>query len=76
MDDGLTVEYQQYQTAKEVWDQLIFAFGGTSTTRLRSLVLKFEVYRQDPTHIMTERVRVMSGMIRELHTTGHVLIDE
>ena len=76
MDDDLIVEYQQYQTAKEVWDQLIFAFGGTSTTRLRNLVLKFEVYRQDPKHTMTEHLRVMSGMIRELHTAGHALTDE
>ena len=76
MDDDLMVEYQQYQTAKEVWDQLVFAFGGTSTTKLRSLVLKFEVYRQDPKHTMTEHLRVMSGMIREFHTAGHVLTDE
>ena len=39
MDNDLMVEYQQYKTAKEVWDQLIFTFGGTSTTRLRSWVL-------------------------------------
>ena len=75
MNDDLMVEYQQYQIAKEVWDQLIFAFGGTSTTRLRSLVLKFEVYRQDPKHTMTEHLRVMSGMIHQLNTVGHILMD-
>ena len=76
MDDDLMVEDKQYQTANKVWDQLIFAFGGISKTILRSLVLKFEVYRQEPKHTMTEHLRVMSGVIRKLHTTGHVLTDE
>uniref|UniRef100_A0A2N9F6S1 Integrase catalytic domain-containing protein n=1 Tax=Fagus sylvatica TaxID=28930 RepID=A0A2N9F6S1_FAGSY len=59
-----------------MWDQLKFDFGGTSTTRLRSLVLKFEVYRKDPKHTMTEHLRMMSGMIRDLKAAGNVLTDE
>ena len=56
--------------------QLKFDFGGISTTRLRSLVLKFEVYCKDPKCTMTEHLRMMSGMIRDLKAIGNVLTDE
>uniref|UniRef100_A0A2N9FS65 Integrase catalytic domain-containing protein n=1 Tax=Fagus sylvatica TaxID=28930 RepID=A0A2N9FS65_FAGSY len=76
MHDDLIGEYETFQNAKDMWDQLKFDFGGTSTTRLRSLVLKFEVYRKDPKHTMTEHLRMMSGMIRDLKAAGNVLSDE
>ena len=76
MTDNLLGEYDVFSSAKELWDQLKFAFGGTSTTRLRSLVLKFEVYRKDHKHSMTEHLRAMSGMIRDLAAAGNVLSDE
>uniref|UniRef100_A0A2N9FZX9 Integrase catalytic domain-containing protein n=1 Tax=Fagus sylvatica TaxID=28930 RepID=A0A2N9FZX9_FAGSY len=76
MHDDLIGEYEIFQNAKDMWDQLKFDFGGTSTTRLRSLVLKFEVYRKDPKHTMTEHLRMMSGMIRDLKAAGNVLTDE
>uniref|UniRef100_A0A2N9ER04 Integrase catalytic domain-containing protein n=1 Tax=Fagus sylvatica TaxID=28930 RepID=A0A2N9ER04_FAGSY len=76
MHDDLIGEYETFQNAKDMWDQLKFDFGGTSTTRLRSLVLKFEVYRKDPKHTMTEHLRMMSWMIRDLKDAGNVLTDE
>uniref|UniRef100_A0A2N9IVG1 CCHC-type domain-containing protein n=1 Tax=Fagus sylvatica TaxID=28930 RepID=A0A2N9IVG1_FAGSY len=76
MHDDLIGEYETFQNAKDMWDQLKFDFGGTSTTRLRSLVLKFEVYRKDPKHTMTEHLRMMSGMIRDLKAAGNVLTNE
>lgn len=76
MQNDLIGEYEDFPTAKQMWDQLKFDFGGTSTTRLRSLVLKFEVYRKDPKHSMTEHLRRMSSMIRELKSAGNVLSDE
>ncbi|KAK2973354.1 hypothetical protein RJ640_015109 [Escallonia rubra] len=57
-------------------DQLKFSFGGTSTTRLRSLVIKFEDYTKDPKHTMSEHLRVMSNMIGKLRDAGHALTDE
>ena len=39
-------------------------------------MLKFEVYRKDPKHSMTEHLRAMSGMIRDLAAAGNVLSDE
>ena len=74
--DDLIGEYETFQNAKGMWDKLKFDFSGTSTTRLRSLVLKFEVYRKDPKHTMTEHLRMISGMIRDLKVGGNVLTDE
>jgi hypothetical protein len=76
MHDDLIGEYEVFQNAKDMWDQLKFDFGGTSTTRLRSLVLKFEVYRKYQKHTMTEHLRMMSGMIREIKAARNVLTDE
>ncbi|XP_026419768.1 uncharacterized protein LOC113315726 [Papaver somniferum] len=76
MNDDLIGEYENYPTSKQMWDHLKFYFGGTSTTKLRSLVLKFEVYRKDPKHSVTEHLRMMSSMIRDLKSFGNVLTDE
>ena len=76
MHDDLIGKYETFQNAKDMWDQLKFDFGGTSTTRLRSLVLKFEVYRKDPKHTMTEHFRMMFGMIRDLKAARNVLTDK
>ncbi|KAK2976358.1 hypothetical protein RJ640_014189 [Escallonia rubra] len=61
---------------KALWDQLKFSFGGTSTTRLRSLVIKFEEYTKDPKHTMSEHLRVMSNMIGKLRDAGYALTDK
>ncbi|KAM1551881.1 hypothetical protein ACFX1X_044549 [Malus domestica] len=71
-----TARYEGYSTAKKMQDQLKFAFDGTSTTRLKSLVLKFEVYRMDPKHSVSEHLRKMSTMIRDLKVVGSIITDE
>ena len=76
MNDDLLAKYHNYSDTKELWDQLKFSFGGTSTTRLRSLVLKFKVYRKDPKHLMTEHLRVMSSIIQDLNVVGNAITDE
>ncbi|GAV91867.1 UBN2_3 domain-containing protein [Cephalotus follicularis] len=48
MHDDLIGAYERCAIAKEMWNQLRFDFGGTSVTRLRSLILKFEMYKKDP----------------------------
>ncbi len=75
MHDDLIGKYETFKNAKNMWDQLKFDFGSTSTTRLRSLVLKFELYRKDPKDTMTKHLRMMSRMIRDLKVAGNVLID-
>jgi xylose isomerase len=76
MHDDLIEEYEAFQNAKDMWDQLKFDFGGTSTTRLRSLVLKFEAYCKDPKHTMTEHLRMMSEMIHDLKAAENIFTDK
>lgn len=75
MHDNLIGEYENSPAAKEIWEQLKFAFGGTSTTRLRALVLKIETYK-DSGNSMTEHLRVISNMNRELKAARNNLIEE
>ncbi|KAK2987291.1 hypothetical protein RJ640_024654 [Escallonia rubra] len=69
-------EYDELPTCKALWEQLKFTFGGTSTTRLRSLMIKFKEYTKDPKHTMSEHLRVMSNMIGKLRDARHALTDE
>ncbi|KAK2984187.1 hypothetical protein RJ640_017300 [Escallonia rubra] len=76
LQNDLIGHYDELPTCKALWEQLKFSFGGTSTTRLRSLVIKFEEYTKDPKHTMSEHLRVMSNMIGKLRDAGHALTDE
>ena len=76
MHDDLIGEFENFPTAMAMWEQLKFTFGGTSITRLKSLVLKFETHCKDPKVSMTEHLRGMSSMIRDLNVAGHILSDE
>ncbi|KAK2978454.1 hypothetical protein RJ640_023712 [Escallonia rubra] len=76
LQNDLIGQYDELPTCKALWEQLKFSFGGTSTTRLRSLVIKFEEYTKDPKHTMSEHLRVMSNMIGKLRDVGHALTDE
>ncbi|KAK2993745.1 hypothetical protein RJ640_018366 [Escallonia rubra] len=76
LQNDLIGQYDELPTCKALWDQLKFSFGGTSTTRLRSLVIKFEEYTKDPKHTMSEHLRMMSNMIGKLRDARHALTDE
>ncbi|GAV75312.1 UBN2_2 domain-containing protein [Cephalotus follicularis] len=76
MHGDLISAYEHCATAKEMWDQLRFDLGGTSVTRLRSLVLKFEMYKKEPKNSMTEHLRIMFAMIRDLKNAEVALSDE
>lgn len=51
-------------------------YGGTSVTRLRQLTSKFDTYKKLPNHNITQHVRIMSTVIRELKLVGHILSNE
>ncbi|KAK2974448.1 hypothetical protein RJ640_002855 [Escallonia rubra] len=76
LQNDLIGQYDELPICKSLWDQLKFSFGGTSSTRLRNLVIKFEEYTKDPKHTMSEHLRVMSNMIGKLRDAGHALTDE
>ena len=76
MHNDLIGEFENFPTAMAMWEQLKFTFDGTLITRLRSLVLKFEMHRKDPKVSMTKHLRGMSNMIRDINVAGHILTDE
>nr|CAD1829389.1 unnamed protein product [Ananas comosus var. bracteatus] len=76
MQDDLIGQFEIFETAKDMWDNLKITFGQTSSTRLRALNLKFLQYIKDPKHSMAEHLRVMSAMIQDLKTAGNELTDE
>ena len=76
MHNDLIWEFENFPTTMAMSEQLKFTFGSTSITRLKSLVLKFETHREDPKVSMTEHLRGMSNMIRDLNVAGHILTDE
>ena len=51
-------------------------YGGTSTTRLCQLTLKFDGYKKRQNHTMRQYLTVMSNMISELTAVRHDMIDE
>ncbi|KAK2967706.1 hypothetical protein RJ640_027746 [Escallonia rubra] len=76
MQIDLIGQFDELPTCKVLWDLLKLSSSGTSTTRLRNLVIKFEENTKDPKHTMNEHLRVMSNMIDKLKDVGHALTDE
>ncbi|KAK2970909.1 hypothetical protein RJ640_012523 [Escallonia rubra] len=76
LQNDLIGQFVELPICKSLWYQLKFSFGGTSTTWLRGLVIKFEEYTKDPKHTMSEHLRMMSNMIGKLRDAGHALTDE
>ena len=44
MQDDLMCEFEKDETIQEIWLALKDKFGGTSTTKLRRLTIKFDSY--------------------------------
>ncbi|KAK0607489.1 hypothetical protein LWI29_015731 [Acer saccharum] len=76
MIDALMCEYEGFDTAQDMWIALKDKFGGTSTTKLRRLTIKFDTYRKRQNHDMRQHLREMSNMIREMKSAGYTLTDE
>ena len=70
MHDDLIGEFEDYPTAKDMWDQLKVRFGQTSETRLRTLQLKWMNYKMDSSRTVVEHLRIMSGIVRDLKAAG------
>ncbi|XP_070049220.1 uncharacterized protein [Nicotiana tomentosiformis] len=63
-------------TAQVMWAHLREAYRGTNVTRIRKLTIKFDTYKNPHDHSVKQHLRVMSNMIAQLKSTGHVLSDE
>jgi len=70
MHDNLIGEFENYPTAKEIWDNIHFKYGQTLETRLRALHLKWMAYTIDSSRSITERLRTLQAMLRDLKATS------
>ncbi|ESQ44621.1 hypothetical protein EUTSA_v10003350mg, partial [Eutrema salsugineum] len=76
MQDDLMCEFEEYETAKGMWEALKDKFGATSATKLRRLNQRFNDYKKRPNQSMRQHLRVMSNMIRELKNAGQIMSNE
>ena len=76
MRNDLMLHFENNHSTMVVWDVVKIQFGGTSTTGLRQLTLKFDDYKKQLNHTMREHLTVMSNMISELKGADHELTDE
>ena len=51
-------------------------YGGTSTSRLSQLTLKFDGYKKRQNHTMRQHFTVMSNTINELRAAGNEMTNE
>ena len=76
MRNDLMLCFEKHYLALEVWDAIKVQYGGTLTTRLRQLTLKFDAYKKQSNHTMRQHLAIMSNMISKLRGVGHELIDK
>ena len=69
--NDLIGEFEQYTTAQDMWKALKLRYGGTLTTRLCDLTMKFDSYKMRSEHTMKKYLGAMSSMIQELKSTGN-----
>ena len=67
--------FEHYESVKNTWDALKDNFGVISVTCMRTLITKFDDYK-DPQHFMKKYLPVMTTMIKNLRAAGHTRSDE
>lgn len=70
MRDDLLGEFERFYTAKDMWTQLKVRFRQTSATRLCTLQVKWMQYTIDSSRSISEHLRTMSTMVRDLKAVG------
>jgi len=71
MHDDLLGEFERCPTAKDMWDQLKIRFDQTSVTRLRTLRLKWMQFQLNAGRPMTEQLRTLNGIVRDLKAAAY-----
>lgn len=56
MQDDFICKFTKYETTKEMWLTLKDKFGGTSTTKLRRLMIKFDSCQKCPNYTMSQNI--------------------
>ena len=76
MQDNLLGEVEHFSTTKDMWAQLKIRFVQTSVTRLHTLQLKWMQYTIDSSHSISEHLRAMSAMVRDLRAARQDVSEE
>uniref|UniRef100_A0A3Q7IVV7 Zinc finger, CCHC-type n=1 Tax=Solanum lycopersicum TaxID=4081 RepID=A0A3Q7IVV7_SOLLC len=64
---------RKFPTAHAIWVHLRGTYAGTSTTHLQQLTIKFDTYKKRHDQNIKQYFRMMSNMIPQLKSVGHVL---
>ena len=73
MENDIIWEFRSYDLAKDMWSTLKTKFSGTSVTKVKSLMIRFNTYKKKSEYSMKKYLREMLNMIYELKDVGHVL---
>ena len=76
MRNDRMLRFERHRSAQAVWDAVKVQYGGTFTTRLHQLTLKFDGYKKCQNHTMRQHLTIMSNMISELRAAGHEMTNE
>jgi hypothetical protein len=76
MRNDIMLRFERHRSTQSVWNTVKIQYGGTFTTRLRQLTLKFDSYKKHQNQTMRQHLTVMSNMISELRGVGHEMTDE
>jgi len=66
MRNDTILHFERHRLAQSVWDAVKIQYGGTSTTRIHQLTLKFDGYKKRQNQKMRQHLTIMSNMINEL----------
>lgn len=73
MRNDLIKQFEIHKTAKEMWAAVKKAFGKLDASRIRALTMTFETYKIPIGDSMTDHLRKMGTMIRDLEEAGSPL---
>jgi len=76
MRNDIMLRFERHHLAQSVWGAVKIQYGGTSTTRLCQLTIKFDGYKKRQNQTMRQHLTVMSNLISELKGAGHEMTDE
>ena len=76
MRNDIMLRFERHRLAQVVWDVVKVQYGGTFTTKLHQLTLKFDGYKKRQNHTMRQHLPIMSNMISELKVAGHEMTNK
>ena len=68
--------YENYGTAKEMWDALKEEYGETTVSKTRVMTMEFDAYRMALGVNLKDHLRRMSQMIVDLARAWNVLTED